>query len=239
MLISKSRLKKYYQEEFPYEYIFKLIKINKNREICFRLNNTIYVRYLTFTTLEEFKNKVIADCPTQIDVGAIYKDVPIKGQDMEVVEKELVFDIDITDYERDCDCKGTKNMCEECFLKIKAAIYILDEILRVDFGFKELTFIFSGGKGVHCWVTDKSAMRLNNIERKAIAGYIKKNRESNIKAFKEKYGEYIVLDVEVTGNMKHLLKMPYSVHTSGRISVPIDIKTLETLKLSDFKYVNE
>jgi len=148
-----------------------------NREFSFTLENDVYCRYLCFKTAEEFKETLVSRCPHKIDIGAVFN-IPPKNHlstDKKVfipVEKEMVFDIDMTDYDnvRTC-CEGAK-VCGKCWAYMACATQVLNETLTQDFGFKALLWVFSGRRGIHCWIGDEAARGMNNEARTAVTDYM-------------------------------------------------------------------
>lgn len=245
----------YYKKIYPTEKIFNFLQNKQNREFSVTLTNNIYMRYRSFPNYQELQKFLDEKSPEKIDFGAVYTTRPQSGGEMIPLEKELVFDIDLTDYYRKC-CEG-KNICDKCFVIIRCAAKIMDKILRDYFGYSKILYVFSGGRGLHIWVCDHEAMMLNNRERKSIISCInKKNKKLvlavmdimreysfyfNLQGIKDEINDqslsehlFVKLDENVTKDIKHLLKGPFSVHPSSkRISVPISIEKIDTIKIEE------
>lgn len=192
-------LKIYYDKAFPYDLMFKWLSYFKistadnkmlkslkdevgsdyfyNREFSFTLENDVYCRYLCFKTPEEFKEILVSKAPHKIDIGAVYNIPPKNHLSAEKKvfiprEKEMVFDVDMTDYDnvRTC-CEGAK-VCTKCWSYMACATQIVHTVLTKDFGFNCILWVFSGRRGIHCWIGDEAARTMTNEMRSAVTEYI-------------------------------------------------------------------
>jgi len=189
---SRELLKIYYDRLFPFLHMFRWLSYKNDpkssskaverdfffrREFTLVLEGDIYCRYTCFRDVEEYRSQVMMRQPVRMEIGAVYTHPPknhntVIKEAYKPLERELVFDIDMDDYDdiRTC-CTGAK-LCTKCWTFMKAAIKTLNRALREDFGFKHIVFVYSGRRGVHCWVCDKSARRLSNEQRAAVADYM-------------------------------------------------------------------
>ncbi|CAG8434880.1 12896_t:CDS:10 [Ambispora gerdemannii] len=186
-LSANEKLRIFYQRFFPYKPYYHWLnyetsptKAFLNREFSFTLPNDVYVRYQSFKDAEELKNELLKEVPAKIDIGAVYtmrpKDKKFSPPNsFKPIMKELVIDIDLTDYDDVRQCCSKADICLKCWQFITVAIVIIDKTLRgklYDFGFKHLLWVYSGRRGVHCWICDDRARKLDNDGRKAIISYL-------------------------------------------------------------------
>lgn len=141
------------------------------------LPNDAYMRYQSFMSADQFKKQCLQLTPVRFEIGPIYSTNPRdrkslrKASAFRPIAKELVFDIDMTDYDDIRTCCSKANICTKCWTFITMSIKVIDAALRQDFGFKHLLWVYSGRRGAHCWVSDKRARLMNDQKRKAVAGY--------------------------------------------------------------------
>nr|CCA14049.1 DNA primase small subunit putative [Albugo laibachii Nc14] len=149
----------------------------RRREFSFTLENGTYIRYKTFQNHQGFRNAMLKQMPCKIDIGAVFSISPAdKGKvnptEFIAEERELVFDIDLTDYDDTRTCCREASTCSRCWSFMIAAVKVLDTALRQDFGFKHILWVYSGRRGVHCWVADDKARVLTNEARTSIVHYL-------------------------------------------------------------------
>ena len=83
-------------------------------------------------------------------------------------KRELVFDIDMTDYDGVRTCCSAADICSRCWGFIAAAVKVLHDSLVQQFGFRHLLWVYSGRRGIHLWISDKQAMDLTDDQRRAL-----------------------------------------------------------------------
>ncbi|KNZ77777.1 DNA primase small subunit [Termitomyces sp. J132] len=158
----------FYRRLYPFKSVFNWLnhehvptRLFTNREFAFTLPGDVYLRYNSFSTVEELKKQICHLNPTRFEVGPVYS---LRPRDKKTarpgmfnpLQRELVFDIDMTDYDpvRTCSVK------------------VLNVAIREQFGYEDLLWVYSGRRGIHLWISDKEAMDLTDDQRKALVGWM-------------------------------------------------------------------
>lgn len=179
----------YYRRLFPVQQMFKWLcygndsshaaadsSFASRRELCFTLEGDIFVRYQSYQSAADLAADLVRKVPTKIDIGPVYTHDPRQrakyAKDFKPSQRELVIDIDISDYDELRTCGSGGHICSRCWPFMAVAIQVLDAALREDFGFKHILWVYSGRRGVHCWVADQGARLLGDEVRAATVNYL-------------------------------------------------------------------
>ncbi|AET37507.1 DNA primase subunit PRI1 Ecym_1265 [Eremothecium cymbalariae DBVPG len=189
---SSSDMQYYYQYLYPFKLIFQWLSHSPkpqrdiiNREFAMAFRSGAYKRYNSFNTIQEFKQQIQRGNPDRFEIGAVYNKPPrdrdsVLKTEMRPIEKELVFDIDMDDYDAFRTCCSRAQVCDKCWKFISLAMQVMNTSLREDFGFTEYIWVFSGRRGAHCWISDKRARVLTDIQRRSIIDYMNVIRDRNL-----------------------------------------------------------
>ncbi|KAF9467308.1 hypothetical protein BDZ94DRAFT_1185702 [Collybia nuda] len=174
----------FYRRLYPFKSIFNWLnhehtptRLFTHREFAFTLQGDVYLRYNSFATADELKKLVCQLNPTRFEIGPIYTTRPkdkktVRAGAFNAVQRELVFDIDMTDYDPIRTCCSGADICNRCWAFISAAVHVIDQGIREQFGYEHLLWVYSGRRGIHLWISDKEAMELTDDQRKAIVGWM-------------------------------------------------------------------
>ncbi|KEF62484.1 DNA primase small subunit [Exophiala aquamarina CBS 119918] len=177
-------MKQFYSRFFPFRSLFQWLNHSPkpgpdfgNREFALTLQNDAYLRYQSYPNSDMLRKDIIRQNPSRFEIGPVYTTNPRdrktlrKSSMFRPLSKEIVFDIDLTDYDDIRSCCVKANICSKCWAFATMAIKVVDVALRDDFGFEHIIWIYSGRRGVHAWISDKEARELDDDKRKAITGY--------------------------------------------------------------------
>ncbi|KAK4535542.1 hypothetical protein CDCA_CDCA05G1567 [Cyanidium caldarium] len=191
----------YYERAFPAQWLGRWLSYGggeagdggwrfRQREFSFTVgvDDPRWMRYLSYASAEELRRDLRERAPTKMDIGPVLNAAPRERHrvmaPMEVLERELLFDIDLDAYLDGMSLGGDAEAvraqmqddpvaaCEQHWLYMEAAVLVLERALREEFGFRHVLWVFSGRRGVHAWVCDARARTLNREARTAIAHYL-------------------------------------------------------------------
>jgi DNA primase small subunit len=177
-------MKAFYQRLFPWRLLFQWLNHSpipthdfSHREFAFTLQNDAYLRYQSFPNFETLRKDVLKLNPSRFEIGPVYSANPrdrksLRKAAFKPIAKELVFDIDLTDYDDIRTCCDKATICNKCWQFVTVAIKIVDVALKEDLGFKHIMWVYSGRRGAHAWVCDKRARAMDDQKRRAIIAYL-------------------------------------------------------------------
>ena len=136
---------------------------------------------------ETFRDALVSRVPYKINMGAVYNIPPdchnaSDKKSFVPTIKEMVFDIDMNDYDDIRTCCTGANVCKLCFQYLRVAMDVLIKIIDDDFDFQNVLWAFSGRRGIHAWICDEGAREMTNEMRLAVVSYcnLEKGNEMTI-----------------------------------------------------------
>ncbi len=177
----RTALSDYYSTDFDINALSAVIDFTKfsTREFGFANLGGKFFRNMSFENPKALIEFLVDRTPYHAYVGASYNAPPSREDPIHTLEwlgHELVFDIDLNEYDAVrqfvCECQGADQVCMRCWELVNLAVRIIDETLRLDFGMNEITWNFSGRRGVHGWIFDHAAFSLNQEQRMSIIDYL-------------------------------------------------------------------
>lgn len=205
----------------------------------------VFRRYLSFRSIEDLQREIVSKGAWRIDIGAVYQTRPSQFARRNLVAREMVFDVDVSDYDdvRPCRCMGA-SVCTVCWLLVRCAVIVLQRVIKVKFGVTphHIKWFFSGRRGVHAWLLDDNTRFASAEMRKFMVYQITQCREMKrdkiaLRTCRKFYQlafrkvppsnndeltriMWPRIDVPVSTAPNHLLKAPYSVHPqTGKVCV--------------------
>lgn len=175
-------LAEYYNKDlYPFELIFRMMTCNKESQsaesrviaVQFQSDSNVFVMHdYPRVTYQALKRKMLVGSsrPPQSMHMAHFKEGSNNNNKFIHAQKELIFDMDITDFHRFCECRAVKRLCPICWCQMQGASLILQYLLEqiLGYGRDHCLWVFSGGKGLHCFVNEPSAMKLGDKEREQL-----------------------------------------------------------------------
>lgn len=128
-------------------------------------------RHISFSSKEDFRSYAVSNVPAHVYYSSAYYKNPEKERMEEKgwVGADLIFDID-------ADHLPLKTNSVERALEVaKREVKKLLQLLKLDFGVREVEIYFSGGRGYHVHVLDEEFLWLEAPERREIVDYLTLN----------------------------------------------------------------
>jgi DNA primase catalytic subunit len=172
-------LKTYLAKRYPTSDLWRMLsganRTHREFGMFYMIEKTeIMQRYVSFETDIEFSNFLAQKHPFRMEVGPVYTIIPkmhelVPTSYLDVAYREYTIDLDSDEYDkkpaRTC-CKG-RDVCEACWPIIMIGCCMVDEILS-QMGAISRGWFFSGGRGMHCWITDREFCLGGLIRRREI-----------------------------------------------------------------------
>ncbi len=256
------------------------------REIALEsLEDRVYIRHLCFPSISKLYEYILSNkTPLHLYYSSAYYEDPCADQ-VELkgwIGSDLMFDIDSDKYPECSEvisiclstntfnagkidkCSGDEEPIYYSVLKNKCIdrafqdVVKLYDILRIEFGLKDIEIYFTGNRGFHVKVNDSKILDLDRDARREIVSYIKlenvdlhrlffvkKTRQKYVLLFRREHGiRRRILDIVLKSGIKYEVKGDYIKIPRDQLEVVLEearvnidpVVTIDTSRLSRFKY---
>lgn len=200
-------INKYYQN-FPFKEIWELF-YDPKKEWAIKLENDNYDRNKYFSDFYIWKKWVLKKRQCNLQISNYFEEIEIIN---------LNFDVDLDEYDSIRMCCKNKKACSECWKYAYWSILIMKWFFINKLGEKKFFFFFSGRRGFHCFLFSKNKNFIFLRKREKLLEILE---NTNILFNEEIKKEIdfipndfkIIFDKRVTLEPKHLIKLPFSLHT--------------------------
>ncbi len=135
--VTKEEMSEFYRHVYPVPTIASWLSYGNSevgflsrREFCFTLIGDIFTRFRSYANADLLRAELIRSAPEKIDIGAVYNTAPTMKQVTVITptERELVFDIDMSDYDSVRQCCSGKRICQSCWGWMAVAARVIKNI---------------------------------------------------------------------------------------------------------------
>lgn len=260
--------KEYFESVFPANEVYRGIVRSPNTEVAFVVcekstGSEQYWRPRSYVNAEHLRDDIVRVASKgglrRVEVGATYSMPPTKQHRLTPQECPLRIDIDADGSGRTCPCGKEKRVCDQCWPIMQQNMLVISKWLKEDYKLEKFFWVFSGRRGVHCWIFDDNILSKDNVWRDKFAqditnfNIILKESHARIKdvlptyAYKMGLDEVVlkpmdfalkktiwdmgrpIIDTQVTTSAAHLLGLPFTLHNTGWIRTVIDPATFNPL----------
>ena len=192
----------YYKHMFPAEHVYDWLDLSTvsslysplRREFGIATFDGYFNRHLTFSNASKFRKFLAERAPHSVHLGGVYeKDIRLSNNaHNHVLAKEFCIDIDIDDYDlyRTCGC-AKKTFCYLCWNYMTIAAKCINIVLDLSLAFKNYQWVFSGGRGLHCWIRDPTALRMSYNNKLYLSKFIARPKKHTGTPYNQMYSQVI------------------------------------------------
>ena len=141
--------------------------------------DSVFKRWKECASPDSLRRLVSSAGVGKVNIGAVYEDAvstrykrSSSADPIAVRGRELIIDVDLTDYDRFSIDKDDVDENDRVFPVVGIAIELCKSVLQEAFGFTSFLAVYSGRRGAHLYVLDDRAFRLADDARRAIASFL-------------------------------------------------------------------